>query len=85
MTPLAACPLLFSGRADRVFKGARRLSCKSVSGVTDMWIVPSEKFEVYFDEGKNIVYDVMVGLSFSQLAGGENYNAILPALTESFT
>ncbi|MCI8596797.1 MAG: sigma-E processing peptidase SpoIIGA [Clostridia bacterium] len=76
---------LLSGRADRVFKGARRLSCKSVSGVTDMWIVPSEKFEVYFDEGKNIVYDVMVGLSFSQLAGGESYNAILPALTESFT
>ncbi len=76
--------ILLSGRADKVFEGARRLSCKSVSGTADMWIVPSEKFEVYFGEDKNIVYDVMVGLSFSQLSGGESYNAILPALTESF-
>lgn len=75
--------LLLSGKADKVFKGARRMTCRSVGGKSFMWLIAPQKFEVYSDEDEHILYDVMVGLSFSRITRGERYDAILhPALME---
>ncbi len=74
---------LFSGHADRVFAGARKMPCSSVGGKSALWLVEPQQFEVYSGKDGHIVYDVMVGLSFSAIAGDKTYNAILhPALTE---
>ncbi len=78
-----AVEMLLTGHADKVFSGARRFACGSVGGRAELWLVVPEKFEVYLNGDKNILYDVAVGLSFSSLGGGKNYDAILhPSLSE---
>ena len=75
--------LLFTGHVENVFKNARKMSCKSVGGDSSIWLIEPEQFEVYSKDGENILYEVIIGLSFSSLSGEENYNAILPpAITE---
>ena len=55
----------------------------SLGGKTDMWIIKPDKFEVYSDSDKNILYDVMVGLSFARLCADNEYNLILhPSMLE---
>lgn len=71
--------LVLSGHADKVFAGARKMRCGGIGGGASLWIFAPESFEVYLDADKNIVLDVMVGLSFAAL--GKDYDAILhPAM-----
>ena len=69
--------MLFGGHCESVFKGARKMRCGSLGGKTDMWTIKPDKFEVYSDSDKNILYDVMVGLSFARLCAVNEYNLIL--------
>ena len=68
---------LLCGRADKVFTGARKSRVGSIGGKTDLWLFSPSEFEVYSENSEHILYDVMVGLSFSSLSGGESYDAIL--------
>ncbi len=75
---------LITGHVERVFAGARRIACGSVGGKSSMWVIAPEKFEVYTSADKNIVINVMVGLSYTALGGNDTYDAILhPAMGES--
>ena len=75
---------LLTGHADRVFAGAHRLRCGGLGGRADIWVIEPEKFAVCFETDKNILCDVAIGLSFTDLGGKEGYDAILhPALWET--
>lgn len=70
---------ILSGHVERVFAGARKMDCQSIGGSSQLILIQPDEFQVYYGSNENIVYDVTVGLSFGKVAGGDEYNAILPS------
>lgn len=72
--------LMLSGNSEKLFKNAHYISFSSLNNTGDrILVVQPDRFQVYFDKSKNILYDVMIGLSFSKLSGGTTeYDALLP-------
>lgn len=82
LTDEAVCKII-TGHTEKVFAGARKIKCNGIGSSSDLWLISPEKFEVYLSEDKNILYDVMVGLSFASVSNNGGYDAILhPALSE---
>lgn len=68
------------GRAAAI-KGARYYECRGISGKGKLLLVQPDTFRFYFEDKANILYDVMLGISFSPVRIADGCTAILhPAL-----
>jgi sigma-E processing peptidase SpoIIGA len=74
---------LVCGRGDLLQRGARYIQISTVGGSNKILLLKPDEFRLYFDDGRNIIYDVTVGLTFSPLKDSERYDVILhPSLIE---
>ncbi len=74
--------VMFSGRGETLQKGAHYMEINTVAGGKNkILLLRPESFVLYSKNEGNILYDVMVGVSFSPIRDAVGYDAILhPAL-----
>lgn len=70
--------LLYSGKGDMMQKDAHYINYGTIAGRNNkILIIKPDKFLLYFEDKANILYDVMVGISFSFIKDAAHYDAIL--------
>ncbi len=69
---------LLSGSGEKLQKGARYYEYCTLSGKSKILLLRPDKFVLYLGKDKNILYDVMIGVSVSPTSDVIKYDAILP-------
>lgn len=70
--------VLFSGGGESLQKGARYMQIETVAGgVNKILLVKPDEFVLYLGHRKNILCDVMIGVAFTPMGDGGDFDAIL--------
>lgn len=69
---------LTTGRGESLQRDARYLRLSTVAGgVNSILLLKPDEFALYSDNGKHILYEVMIGVSFSPMRDSVDYDAVL--------